>query len=253
VLNSINVSLDSLLTSKHDTPLTALNKVSELFNAHKENLATFLTQDPQGASVIELINELASCWGREHKQDLKELQDITKNVALIKNIITTQQAVVKVGNLEQIVSIDELLEEALLISGIYSKQDITVQKDFGDISPIMIDHIKLFQVFNNIITNGKDALLESGKENKTLTIKTRLVNNKIVIEISDNGVGIPAADLKKIFNFGFTTKKTGHGFGLHASALTLNQLGGEISAKSDGVNKGATFIISIPHRRPTLF
>jgi NO-binding membrane sensor protein with MHYT domain len=253
VLNSINVSLDALQNNRSSSPLSSLPKLADLLNSQKENLANFLTKDPQGQHILEYIEELAKCWERENKQDLEELQDITKNITLIKNIITTQQAVVKVDNLEQIVSIDELIEEALVISGIYSKKDITIEKDYGDIKPFMIDHIKLFQVLNNIISNGKDALIESPNENKKLIIKSRLVNNDVVIEITDNGIGIDSENLQKIFNFGFTTKKTGHGFGLHASALTLNQLGGGISVNSAGLNQGTAFTIRIPYRRPNIF
>ncbi len=252
VLNSINVSAETLHASKDSSPLKSLKKLAELLNAHKENLQQFLTTDPQGTRVIEYIDELARCWDHEHKQDLQEFQEILKNVTLIKNIISTQQSVVKVDSLEQIVSIDELLEEVLLLSGIYSKKEITIKKDYGEVKPIMIDHIKLFQVLNNIISNGRDALLESDNENKTMIIKTKVIENNIVIEVADNGVGIDPANLNKIFNFGFTTKKTGHGFGLHAAALAVNQLGGEISVKSNGINQGATFTIHIPYRRPSL-
>lgn len=253
VLNSLNISVDTLISTRTNTPLKSLVKLSELLSTHKDNLEHFLNKDPQGVHVLKFIDELANCWERENKQDLTDLQDITKNITLIKNIITTQQAVVKVDTLEQIVSIDELLEEVLLLSGIYTKKEIKVVKDFGEMKPTMIDQIKLFQVLNNIISNGKDALLESNIEDKTLTIKTKLDNGHIVFEISDNGSGIDSSNLKRIFNFGFTTKKTGHGFGLHASAITINQLGGEISVDSAGPNQGATFTIRIPYRRPSIF
>lgn len=252
VLNSINVSVDTLFTSKEGSPLASLKKLSELLGQHKENLTQFLTQDPQGIHVIEYIDELARCWDREQKQELQELQEITKNLTLIKNIISTQQAGVKINKLEQIISIDELLDEVLLLSGIYSQKEITVKKDYEKITPFIMDHIKLFQIISNIISNAKDALIESGNKNKTMTIKTRLDGNKIVIEVTDNGIGIDPSNLNKIFNFSFTTKKSGHGFGLHASAISINELGGSISVKSNGINQGATFTIHIPHKRPSL-
>lgn len=253
VLNSLNVSVDTLISSRNATPMKSFVKLADMLTVHKENIATFLTEDPQGTHVVEYIDELAKCWDREHKQGLVELQDITKNIVLIKNIITTQQAVVKVDSLEQIISIDELLDEILLLSGISNNKEITIHKEYGPIKPAMIDRIKLFQVLNNVISNGKDALKESTNPNKILSIKTSLENGQIVFEISDTGSGIDSANLKKIFNFGFTTKKNGHGFGLHASALTVNQLGGEISVKSGGLNQGAIFIIRIPYRKPSLF
>jgi two-component system NtrC family sensor kinase len=67
------------------------------------------------------------------------------------------------------------------------------------------------------------------------------------VMLSDNGVGIPEANLTKIFNHGFTTrKKGGHGFGLHSGALAAKEMGGALKAYSDGPGKGATFTLELP-------
>jgi signal transduction histidine kinase len=167
---------------------------------------------------------------------------------LIKSIISTQQDVIKIESFEQVVSIHELIDEALLLSGLPIKQAIKVKKDYGEINTIKIDKVKLFQVLGNLISNAKDALLASSNQNKTLTIKTRLTNaDQIEIEIADNGIGISKSDLSKIFIFGFTTKKAGHGFGLHSTALAVNELGGEIHFSSEGDEKGAIFTICLPN------
>ena len=66
------------------------------------------------------------------------------------------------------------------------------------------------------------------------------------ISIIDNGVGIPAENLIRIFNHGFTTKKDGHGFGLHSGALTAKELGGTLTAFSEGTGLGSNFTLEIP-------
>jgi two-component system NtrC family sensor kinase len=68
------------------------------------------------------------------------------------------------------------------------------------------------------------------------------------VVVSDNGVGIAPENLMKIFQHGFTTRAGGHGFGLHSSANTANELGGSLVAHSDGLEKGATFILELPLR-----
>jgi two-component system, NtrC family, sensor kinase len=68
------------------------------------------------------------------------------------------------------------------------------------------------------------------------------------IEVIDNGVGIAAENLTRIFQHGFTTRAEGHGFGLHSSAIAAAELGGSLRAESKGVGKGATFIIDLPFR-----
>ena len=63
---------------------------------------------------------------------------------------------------------------------------------------------------------------------------------------SDNGVGIEEETMKKLFVFGFTTKETGNGFGLHSSALDASNLGGKLEVSSLGAGLGATFTLEIP-------
>ena len=64
--------------------------------------------------------------------------------------------------------------------------------------------------------------------------------------VNDNGIGIPPENLSRIFSHGFTTRKEGHGFGMHSSALAAQELGGTLKAQSDGPGKGATFTLEIP-------
>ncbi len=66
------------------------------------------------------------------------------------------------------------------------------------------------------------------------------------IKITDNGCGIRKENLIRIFNHGFTTKKDGHGFGLHACANSMTEMKGSLTAESEGVNKGTTFTITLP-------
>ena len=80
-----------------------------------------------------------------------------------------------------------------------------------------------------------------------LTLGRRLIDGKMVeISVGDNGVGIPAENLRKIFQHGFTTRDDGHGFGLHGSAIAATQMQGALTVSSDGVDKGATFVLRIP-------
>jgi two-component system NtrC family sensor kinase len=65
-------------------------------------------------------------------------------------------------------------------------------------------------------------------------------------QVTDNGVGIAADNLTRIFQHGFTTRKEGHGFGLHSAALTARELGGSLAAASEGPGRGATFTLELP-------
>jgi two-component system NtrC family sensor kinase len=69
--------------------------------------------------------------------------------------------------------------------------------------------------------------------------------NLVKVVVRDNGIGIPPENLTKIFNHGFTTKKDGHGFGLHSGANAAKEMGGNLTGHSDGPGKGAEFTLEL--------
>jgi signal transduction histidine kinase len=86
---------------------------------------------------------------------------------------------------------------------------------------------------------------------RQMVIKVGLAGpDRIKIVVSDNGEGIPAENMTKIFTHGFTTKKDGHGFGLHSGANAAKELGGCLTARSDGPGKGAEFTLELPAAAP---
>ena len=117
----------------------------------------------------------------------------------------------------------------------------------SDVPPVMVDKHKVLQILVNLITNAKHALDESGRPDRQLTLKTGMNgNNRLKITVSDNGIGIPPENLTRVFSHGFTTRKHGHGFGLHSGANTAKEMGGQLTAYSEGAGKGATFVLEIP-------
>jgi signal transduction histidine kinase len=70
------------------------------------------------------------------------------------------------------------------------------------------------------------------------------------VAVIDNGVGIPPENMTRIFNHGFTTRKNGHGFGLHSGALAAKEMGGTLSVQSDGPGCGAAFTLTLPLQLP---
>ncbi len=110
------------------------------------------------------------------------------------------------------------------------------------------DGHQLQQVFLNIVTNAEHAMLDAHGKG-TLTIRTRAdsSNDRIVIEIADDGPGIPEAHLTRIFDPFFTTKEVGKGTGLGLSLSygIIKEHGGDIYARSR-LNEGSTFMIELP-------
>jgi len=69
---------------------------------------------------------------------------------------------------------------------------------------------------------------------------------RVRITVTDNGVGIAPENLTRVFSQGFTTRKGGHGFGLHSSANSAAEMEGSLTAHSDGPMRGATFKVNLP-------
>lgn len=239
---SSNLVLESIAASK----LHELKNCCDLFEKHKDNLSDFLTKDPRGPKLLEFIRLLNTHLQEEQRIIFRETRRLNNNLNMITDIISTQQHLSKKTTMEEIYLINDLLEDALHITGIPIKKEIHLIKAFERIKPIRIDKSKIIEVLVNLLNNAKDAVILSPKTDKFITIKTSYLNsNTVRIEIADNGVGMTKNQLTKIFNYGFTTKKNGHGFGLHASAIAINQMGGNISVNSEGAEKGSVFMIDL--------
>ena len=105
---------------------------------------------------------------------------------------------------------------------------------------------RVLQILVNLVRNANYACDESGRNDKRMTVRVTVGAGQVQIAVIDNGVGIPAENLTRIFNHGFTTRKDGHGFGLHSGALAAQELGGSLSADSKGVGQGAMFTLELP-------
>ncbi|HRE82872.1 MAG TPA: ATP-binding protein, partial [Opitutaceae bacterium] len=165
----------------------------------------------------------------------------------IKQIVAMQQSFAKVGGASENLQAHELMEDALRIcsSGL-TRHQVEVSREFQIVPTVLVDRHKVLQILVNLITNAKQAL-ESRESQRKITLRIHTENSHHVrMEVVDNGMGIPADSLTRIFQHGFTTKKTGHGFGLHSGANAAKELGGSLRAYSDGQGQGARFVLEVP-------
>ena len=248
ILNSINTSVSMMQEQTKESEMDNLTRLDELIQQHQSELNYFLTENAQGQLIPKYLHQLAKQWDAQKSSLLNEIELIKKHLDHIINIIRTQQSLNVTGVREQVL-ITELFDEALsLDKEVYERALINIVKDFEPIKSVIIDRVKLMQIIVNLIKNSVDSLMESHLEPKQLELRIWEKNEKhFVIEVIDNGVGIPNESLVKIFSFGFTTKKKGHGFGLHSCALAAKELGGVLTARSGGPGKGATFRLELPY------
>jgi C4-dicarboxylate-specific signal transduction histidine kinase len=110
-----------------------------------------------------------------------------------------------------------------------------------------VDRHKVLQILINLLRNAKHAMSGLSGHDKRMVIRVEMAAaDRVKITVRDNGIGIPPDHLTRIFNHGFTTKKDGHGFGLHSGANAAKEMGGTLTAHSDGPGKGAEFTLELP-------
>jgi C4-dicarboxylate-specific signal transduction histidine kinase len=141
----------------------------------------------------------------------------------------------------------DLIEDALRMNaGAFVRHDVNVVRDYAAKPTVTLEKHKVLQILVNVMRNAKYACDESGRRDKQMKIAITNGHDRVRIAVADNGVGIPAENLSRIFAHGFTTRKDGHGFGLHSGALAAKELGGTLTAHSDGPGQGATFVLDLP-------
>jgi C4-dicarboxylate-specific signal transduction histidine kinase len=177
-----------------------------------------------------------------------EVQNLAKNVEHIKEIVAMQQSYAKVAWVMEDLSASTLVEDALRMNEDALRKDgITVKRDFAEVPLVRADKHKVMQILVNLFCNSRDALHASGRTDKLVLVSIRANGaGQVKISTHDNGIGIAADNLTRVFSHGFTTKKEGHGFGLHSGALAAKEMGGSLQAFSDGPGKGATFVLELP-------
>jgi PAS domain S-box-containing protein len=247
VLNSINISGSLIAESMQNSKVANLTRAVALMRAHQPDLGDFLTTNPKGKQLLEYLGDLASHLEEEKAENLREVDILVQNIVHVKEIVAMQQNYVKAMGLVESLKVKDLVEDAIrLNNGAMVRHNVTVVQEFDEVPPIQAEKHKALQILVNLLRNAKHACDDSGREDKQITLRITGDENRVKIIVSDNGIGIPAENLTRIFNHGFTTRKDGHGFGLHNSANAAKEMGGVLLVYSAGVGQGATFTLELP-------
>lgn len=249
VLNSVNVSTTLLCDRVRQSKIGGVAKLSELLHAHEGDLASFFARDSRGRQVPAFVASLSQHLAGERTDLLDEVESLRKNVEHIKEIVAMQQSYAKISGVTEVVAVSELVEDALRMNaGSLTRHAVTLVRDYQAQPVITVEKHKVLQILVNLIRNAKYACDDSGRSDKRMTIRIAAAADSVQIAVIDNGVGIAAANLTRIFAHGFTTRKTGHGFGLHNGALAAKELGGSLTVQSAGPGQGAVFILELPQQ-----
>jgi PAS domain S-box-containing protein len=250
VLNSVNVSSSLIADKMGKSKVANLNRAAALIQAHEQDLGVYLSTDPKGRQLPAYLIQLAAHLAQEQQDILQEVGTLVSNVIHIKEIVAMQQNYAKSSGVLERLHVTDLVEDALRMNtGAMSRHHVEVVRRFAEVPPILTEKHKILQILVNLIRNAKYACDDSGRDDKRIILHVADSGGTIKISVEDNGIGIAPENLTRIFGHGFTTRKEGHGFGLHSGALAAKELGGALTVASGGPNCGATFTLELPVNR----
>jgi PAS domain S-box-containing protein len=253
VLNSVSVSATVVTDRLRRSKVDNLRRATTLLREQNGHLVEFLTNDPKGKLLPEYLGTVADQLAGEQTKLITLMTSVGQHIEHIKEIVAMQQSYAKVSGVYENLPAAGLVEDALRMNAAaFDRHHIDLLQEFDKNLPtVCVDRHKVLQILINLLRNAKYALAARSENDKRIVIRVGMASpDRVRITVGDNGIGIAQDHLTSIFNHGFTTKKDGHGFGLHSGANAAKEMGGTLTARSDGPGKGAEFILELPVAAP---
>ncbi len=247
VMNSINISSERINEISTQSSVRTLPDIIALLKEHEDNLGEFFTSDPRSGKIILYFEKLCEQIQEERKNLQEEISHQLQNIKLVASIISAQQTFAKESGIMEEIDFPDVLEDCLRIfEPQLSTWRIMIKKEYKKIPTVTSQRHKLLQIIVNLLDNSIEALQNTTQPDPRIILRlTSLEPAGVQLDIIDNGCGIEKANLQRIFAYGISGKKDGHGFGLHNAANLATELGGSLIASSPGTGKGSTFTLCL--------
>ncbi len=249
VLNSVNVSVAMLGDKLAASRCSLLQRLSSVLEQHKGDMGRYVTEDPQGRALVPFVGTLSKQLAGENEALRGEVRSLAQGVDHIRSLVASQQAYAGKSGLREATRLAELIDAAVAMTAPTTPENAPLElvREYAELPAVSVDRHKLLEILVNLLQNARQAVAATDTGAGRIVLRLSLgPQGAQRIEVLDTGVGIPAENLVRIFNHGFTTKKNGHGFGLHSSANSAGEIGASLRAHSDGLGRGAAFTIDLP-------
>jgi two-component system NtrC family sensor kinase len=247
-LNTVNVTTDEIATILRGSKVGKLREAVAML-AEQRDPGRFLSTDPRGRVLVEYLGTVAASLEEDEERAAEALAVVAKNVEHVKVIVSLQQAHAKAGGIVERFNVSAVVEDALRFNyASYEEHEMRVVRELQASLEVQADRHKLLQIVTNLLSNARHAVREKVGDRRIVVRSATHDVGEVSIEVEDNGCGIPPENLDKIFTPHFTTKPNGNGYGLHWSACAAVEMGGALSARSDGKGQGATFTLRFPRQ-----
>ena len=224
-----------------------------MLSEQASNAAQFFGEDPRGPKLISYLMNLSGTLRKEQDENLIEIQRLQETIRHIREAIASQQSHARRSDFRQQVDLRGLLNETLLVNEALQKQcGIKVTIHMPELPLLELNRSRIAQVLVNLEKNALLSMQSVPGRDHELTVEVAVMGqDTLVIEVRDTGTGFTPEIHERLFGQGFTTRKEGSGLGLHYCVNVIREMGGDITAHSDGPGTGALFRITIPRAVPT--
>lgn len=250
VLNSINVSAHAIKDLAGSSLPEDFTMAMKLLESKIDDIENFICMDPKGEKLMQYLIKLGDSFLRLQVSLRNNISRLSEKIDMIDDIVTAQQNYTGVKSTMEELDVVPVIEDALKMNiASLEKYGVRVVKDYKRPILAMAQKTKLFHVLANLVKNAMEAMLERPEDSRMMTLSVRSSGDTCTISVRDTGQGIPEDMLESIFAYGYTTKKGGHGFGLHSCANYMTEMEGRIWAESGGSGKGSVFMLQLRQDR----
>ncbi len=260
VLHNIGNAVNSVMTAAetlhqnltHNQFVRRFSALANTIKAHRDDWIDYIQHDSQGQKVLPFIIALAEDVVRQNEQMTQTIDRVRGRAKYIADVIINQKAF---GNSRPerkcLVLQDAISETIKVLEDSLKRKDIKVNVDCKNApKEIWIQESQLHQMLVNLIKNAIEAIeglatFSGIKEQPRIQIRAYVEGKFLNLDVSDNGIGIGTKNSKLLFAPGYTTKKSGSGFGLHSIANFVMGSGGQIHPFSNGIGQGATMRVML--------
>ena len=253
-ITSVSIGMGTISDElgKNDV-LSRFLALAEAIEARRHDWTSYVTNDRQGRQVLPFVVALAADFRSQNERLTRTVERMKGRVAHIVDIIRTQKSFEDGAMVRKNVDLrNALMESVKVLTESLDSRGIAVEVDTGNApAELWVQESRLHQMLVNLVKNAIEAIDEQrahgGLERPRIAIDCRLENDFLVIDVTDNGIGIEDARSRRIFGAGYTTKDGGSGLGLHSAANFVIGTGGRINALSEGTGTGATIRVMLRH------
>ncbi len=253
-LTTVTVGVGTLYDGlRQNAPAERLTALAEAVAPHRDDPIPWLRDDPQGRKAIPFLLALAGELSAQNDAWLETVKRVRERVEHIVQVIHTERSL-PVGRPEpKVVELRRQIADAAgVLQHLLAQRGIPVEIDCARApAQIRIDESRFHQMLVNLLRNAMEAIDERAAaggfdpgETPRIRVAAYLDPDQLVLEVTDNGIGIDPRRLRSIFAAGYTTKQSGTGLGLHSAANFVIGAGGRIAPFSDGPGRGATLRVT---------